>query len=232
MPLTVSAVLFDFDHTLAIAHHVEETVLQVLACKYRVPVPSLDELSQSLQRFRHGEETLDAMLDGVLGGAVPGASVEGEFKTESLRLLPSLLHPMPGLNAMLCDLVAMRVPIAILTNGWTELQRAKAAMIGFPGPVYSSEEIDAWKPDPLAFSYATSAMRVSPATALYVGDSPPTDVAGAKSAGMLAAWADLEHTAYPKDVVAPDLTIKALDELPPLICCAPKQVGDFAPGKR
>jgi HAD superfamily hydrolase (TIGR01549 family) len=229
VPLTVSAVLFDFDHTLAIAHHVEETVLQNLARKYGVPVPGVVELSQSLQRFRHGEETLDEMLDGVLGNAIPGASVESEFRTESLRLLPERLRPMPGLNDMLGRLVAMRVPIAILTNGWTELQRAKAAMIGFPGPVYSSEEIDAWKPDPLAFSYATSAMRVLPATALYVGDSPPTDIVGAKAAGMLAAWADLEHAAYPKGIVAPDLTIKALDELPSLIRSAPKQVGDFAP---
>ena len=45
----------------------------------------------------------------------------------------------------------------------------------------------------------------------------PLRRAGAKGAGMLAVWANLDGMSYPRDVTPPDFTIAALAELPPLV---------------
>ncbi|HXW76435.1 MAG TPA: HAD family hydrolase [Candidatus Eremiobacteraceae bacterium] len=213
----IDAVLFDFDHTLGIAHLVEEHVLQRLSGKYGLPVPSVEAMSAALNRFRAGQETLDEMLDGVFGSVMPGAAIEAEYKRDTLRALPSALVPMPGVAEMLEAFRDRSTPIAILTNGWTEYQMAKAAMIGFPGPVYASEEIGLWKPDKRAFCYAVDGLGAVPATTLFVGDTPQSDVAGAKAAGLQAAWADFEGKRYPDDVVRPDFVIHALTELPAIV---------------
>jgi len=53
---------------------------------------------------------------------------------------------------------------------------------------------------------------------MYVGDSPLTDVVGAKNAGMFAVWADLEGQAYPTGVTTPDFAITSLDQIVELAC--------------
>jgi putative hydrolase of the HAD superfamily len=54
--------------------------------------------------------------------------------------------------------------------------------------VLCSEIIGELKPDPLSFGELARRMGLPPEKILYVGNSFPYDVAGAKSAGMGAAW--------------------------------------------
>jgi putative hydrolase of the HAD superfamily len=54
--------------------------------------------------------------------------------------------------------------------------------------VLCSETIGALKPDPLPFAELARSMGLPPEKILYVGNSFPYDVAGAKKAGMKAAW--------------------------------------------
>ncbi|MBV8282575.1 MAG: HAD family hydrolase, partial [Candidatus Eremiobacteraeota bacterium] len=76
-----------------------------------------------------------------------------------------------------------------------------------------------------AFATALTRFKMDAATTVYVGDNPRVDVAGAKAAGMLTAWADLENSRFPDDVEPPDLVIHRLPELPELIDQPPSTAG-------
>lgn len=205
--------LFDFDHTLGIDHRLEETVLLELS-RRSCPQPLTGEqIAAALSSFRRGAMSLALMLRTAFTDCACGDEIVELYRSLALELLPARLEPMPGATGTVAALRASGLAVAILSNGWTELQLAKAAGIGFDGPVYVSESIGAWKPDVRAFEIATQGLDVSPERSMYVGDSPLTDVAGAKNAGMIAVWADLEGQAYPDEAIAPDYAITSLEEL-------------------
>jgi HAD superfamily hydrolase (TIGR01509 family) len=213
MAARIVAVFFDFDHTLGVDHRLEERVLRLLAERHCLSVPSDDDIATALAQFRTGVVSLGTMLTDAFSRWGYNGQVLDEYKAEALRMLPESLVPMPGATQTVTELERADLVVAILSNGWTELQHAKASLIGFEGPVFASEEIGAWKPGRRAFEIAADRTGVALTQSLYIGDSPETDVAGAKNAGMFAAWANLEDGTYPADAVAPDFTVSALEEL-------------------
>jgi len=87
---------------------------------------------------------------------------------------------------------AQRCPVGILTNGFSEIQRAKLKR--FPEiatvskSIIISEEIGYLKPNPLLFEHAAREAGVAPSSILYVGDSLRSDVEGGTQAGWKVAW--------------------------------------------
>ena len=213
MAPSISAVLFDFDHTLGVDNRLEERVLRIIADRHCLKPPDDAAVASALRRFRSEDVKLATMLRDAFSSWGYTGDVVPEYKAECLRLLPESLTPMPGAAQTLRALAERGLTVAILTNGWSELQRAKAAAIGFAGPVIVSEEIDAWKPERRAFEIACGQLDVRAARSMYVGDSPTTDVAGSKNAGMIALWARLEEQTYPDDVVKPDYTVTRLEDV-------------------
>jgi FMN phosphatase YigB (HAD superfamily) len=213
--------MFDFDHTLGVDNKLEEEVLAGLAGAYGTSDPDAAAVRAVLERYRYEPVPLEVAIgDGLRAWGCPPealATAVADFRQRCLALAPLRVRALPGADEMLRELGGRDISLGILSNGWTELQHLKAELVGFLGPVLASEEIDVWKPDIKAFTIALSRFKMDPATTIYVGDNPRVDVGGAKAAGMLAAWADLEDTAYPPDVVAPDLTIRRLPELPALL---------------
>jgi HAD superfamily hydrolase (TIGR01509 family) len=217
----IQAVMFDFDHTLGIDNKLEEVVLRELAASYCSTQPDDDAVRHVLVRFRSGSAPVDeAVADGLNAWGCRERNLSHAvkaFRARSLALAPERVRPMPGARETLRDLAARRVPLGMLSNGWTQLQHLKAWLINFPGPVLASEEIGAWKPDARAFEIALSRFSMQARTTVYVGDEPRVDIAGAQAAGMIAAWADLEGKVYPADVPPPDFTITALPKIVALI---------------
>ena len=209
----IEAVLFDFDHTLGIDNKLEETVLFDLTARYCVAPLSAEDIAAALSRFRRGLEPLGEMLRRAFEGCACGQEVLAEYKAAALALIPERLEAMPGAVRTTAALEARGLAVAILSNGWTDLQVAKAGAIGFEGRVFVSESIGAWKPDVRAFRIAADELGVSLERSIYVGDSPSTDVVGAKGAGMTAVWADLEGQTYPAGLVPPDHAITSLDQV-------------------
>lgn len=189
--------------------------MQDLAVRYGGRRPTDAELAGELHCFRHGECSLGAMLASVMSrtGAHPAADVEPEFRARCLSLVAEVTVPMPDAARLFDELEARGIPNGILTNGWSELQRAKAAAVGYARPVIVSEEIGFWKPDRRAFLSACETLGFDVSSTVYVGDSPESDIAGSKSAGMIACWADLESKRYPKSCVAPDHTVTRLPDV-------------------
>lgn len=88
--------------------------------------------------------------------------------------------------------IADHYPVGVLTNGFTEIQRAKLAQFTDIQErlqaLVISEEVGHLKPHPALFAHAADQAQVAPASILYVGDSFHSDVQGATKAGWQMAW--------------------------------------------
>ncbi len=79
--------------------------------------------------------------------------------------------------------------------------------------VLSSEELRAYKPHASTFRQACVRLGVAPSEAVYVGDSPWADVAGARHAGLRALWLNRHGAAWPGDIEPPSQTVRSLTEV-------------------
>jgi len=215
----IRALLFDFDHTLGTDGKLEERVLRGLAVRYCDRVPTDAEIAAALDAFRSGRVALDTMVEEAVAswGGHGSPLIVQEYRAVAIALVPASVEPMPGARELFALLEARGISHAIFSNGWSALQAAKAAAVGYPGRVITSEEVGAWKPEAVAFQRGAVRAGFETQTTLYVGDSPVIDIAGAKGAGMHAAWADLEGQAYPAGVVAPDCVITRLPDVVDLV---------------
>ena len=83
--------------------------------------------------------------------------------------------------------IAAKLPIVILTNGITSVQRSRLAcspLRDIVSDVVISEEVGAAKPDPRIFGIALDRLGICPDEALMIGDSITSDVIGANRAGV------------------------------------------------
>ena len=125
----------------------------------------------------------------------------------------SALHLYPDAEAWLARR-DRATPTALVTNGLSTIQRRKILKFRldrhFP-VIFVAGEFGASKPDPSILLAAAAALGAPPAACLMVGDSPERDVAGARAAGMKAAWvnrpkAPLDAAPPTPDLEWPDLS--------------------------
>ncbi|MBI3912451.1 MAG: HAD family hydrolase [Armatimonadetes bacterium] len=106
----------------------------------------------------------------------------------------------PEVPAVL-DAVTAAWPGAILTNGFTDVQREKIAAVGLgrwlPTAIISAE-VGAWKPQPEAFAVALRAIGCRPEEAVMVGDSWKHDIAGAAPLGLRTVWVNRRGAPPPR----------------------------------
>ena len=88
----------------------------------------------------------------------------------------------------------------------------------------SSEDAQAYKPDPRIFTRFLQEMNVAPEAVLYVGDAPYDDAHGAKLAGMQTVLIQRTQdtpgrTPPPEDgtLLPPDHIVSDLTEIPALL---------------
>lgn len=101
-------------------------------------------------------------------------------------------------------------PIGIITNGPTEVQRAKFHLLGLEGTidfVLISEEFGAAKPDPSIYHAAVDRLGVGPEDVVFVGDTAEFDMAGAHAAGLRTIWIDAGSREWPGPGRTPDRTV-------------------------
>lgn len=88
--------------------------------------------------------------------------------------------------------IAARMPVAIVTNGITQVQRARfsrSPLMECVSAMVISQEQGVDKPDPRLLYIALEKLGgVGPESALMVGDSLTSDIAAANNAGVDACW--------------------------------------------
>jgi putative hydrolase of the HAD superfamily len=121
---------------------------------------------------------------------------------------------VPGAIALATALKQAGVAFVIVTNNVTREQQLKLERCGllpFVDALITSEDVGVTKPDARIFDAALAAARATPAEAVMLGDSWPTDVAGARASGLRAVWLNRAGAAAPDTTVA---EIRSLEPLP------------------
>jgi len=216
---TVTAVAFDFDHTLGVDNGLEIKAYQQLAEQLGAPLgetpaarATIDDI---LKRFRAAAITLDAAVDEFCAFAgLASSGAPARYREICYGLVDELVTPVDGAPQLIDALHARGIRTAILTNGWSPLQQKKIARaLDYAGPVLVSDLLGVLKPAPAAFDRLMETLNVPREQVWFVGDNPTTDVGGARDAGITAIWFDWEGLTYPADVPAPDRRIATLHEL-------------------
>ena len=115
--------------------------------------------------------------------------------------------------------IQQRKQVGLITNGPSKIQRDKLLWLDiahrFPLILISEEEAIA-KPDPEIFHRALQLAGTQPDAAMYVGNDPRVDIAGAQAAGLTSIWINRDGRPWPGGE-RPDYEITNLRELLPLL---------------
>lgn len=118
------------------------------------------------------------------------------------------------------ECLSKRVPIYIVTNGISDVQRGRLAcstIKPFITDIIISEEIGISKPDPHFFTIALErAGNPAPAEVLVVGDSLSSDILGANRAQIDSCWFNPDQL-HNNTLSKPTYEIRALSELDALL---------------
>ena len=102
-------------------------------------------------------------------------------------------------NTPLLELLAARYRLGVVSNFYGNLRAVclETGVARLLGAMVDSTAVGATKPDPRIFRAALDTLGVAPAHAVFVGDSLPRDMAGARDLGMPHIWLAPEPGARP-----------------------------------
>jgi putative hydrolase of the HAD superfamily len=186
-----TAVLFDLDDTLyperRFALSGYAAIADRLATETGIPSGVLFRFLVHRFRERGREGLLQALCAAY---ALPAGEVPR--LVEIIRSHPPRLRLPRLATDVLRALRAQGHRLAVLTNGLPSVQRAKVAALGV-GPlvdavVFAQEHAPDGKPARVCFAAALGRLGVAPTHAVFVGDHPDKDIAGAAAAGLRPIW--------------------------------------------
>jgi YjjG family noncanonical pyrimidine nucleotidase len=134
-----------------------------------------------------------------------------------LELLAEQAILIPGAEQAIAACRERGLKLGLATNGFSAVQRGRLSRsplrAAFDG-IFISEEMGSQKPDRAYFEACLAALGASADEALFVGDSPEADIAGAAGAGMRSVWINAEGRAYPPALPKPSGELSSIGEFP------------------
>ena len=213
----ILAIFFDLDGTLidrAEAHR--RYCLDLMAQRPDAFPPGrsqadLEALHRRGRRARVGSPRIRSPGRRVVPEPGPGRGGNRQGPRRPARRVRRADSEVVGLLAAL----TRRYRMAVVTNGSGRVQRAKLARLGLGAGTpraFVSGELGVAKPDPAPFRAALAWAGCRPEEALFVGDDPGRDIAGASGVGMATCWVSAGR-AYPAGFPRPGLTIRGVADL-------------------
>jgi putative hydrolase of the HAD superfamily len=181
-----------------------------------------DEARHKAWRSRLAEAreavVVEAFAELAAAGAV-GLTPEAarRFSDAFHALRASRIAPFPDALDAVDKLRAAGVKLALITNGPTEVQRAKIERFDLArrfDHIQVEGECGFGKPEPQAYQHALDALGVASHEAWIVGDNLEWEVAAPQRLGLYAVWCDGYGVGLPAGgTVIPDRIIRSLAEL-------------------
>jgi putative hydrolase of the HAD superfamily len=215
----VKAVFFDLDGTL----YDRDLLVQKLAGEqfhaFRDQFPAIDK-----QQFAQRIVALDDHGNGDKAELYKRLAVEWNLSTEVSERMHShfwqvykhYCRPFEDAHSTLHALQSYGIKLGVITNGQTRWQQQKLDALGIASlfdTVLISETEGVRKPDRVVFERALDRVRVQAGDAVFIGDNPETDIAGAQSVGMIPVW---KHVPYWPMNIEGVRTVRRLSELLPI----------------
>ena len=123
-----------------------------------------------------------------------------DLNSAFLAAMAEICTPLDGAVALLGALNG-KAKLGIITNGFTELQRARLVRTGLGNHfdvLVISEEVGVAKPHRGIFEHALSMMgQPSGSDVLMVGDNPDSDILGGLNAGLDTCWLNVDNRLPP-----------------------------------
>lgn len=182
--MSIVAVGFDLDYTLAVPDRDRATLLDEATARVDAPALSREDYLKAHRDHLAGE-TRAPIFEELLEPHPTDASAD-DLARAYRETVNEALVPVEGAEQLLVGLrEAYRV--GLLTNGPSVAQREKLSTLGWTDSfdaVVISGDLEAGKPDPRAFEALLNALRSGPEETVYVGDEAEADVGGAVRAGL------------------------------------------------
>lgn len=150
-----------------------------------------------------------------LSKRLPEANLSADAIWDDYRGRLAELVPRDERVLDLVDRLQGHYRLAIVSNGFGDIQRRKLGAAGLVDrfdDVFISGELGSEKPDGRIFLHALEQLGNAPEQALFVGDNPQHDIAGATNVGIATCWIAAGRS-YPADLPSPDLTIQDVLEI-------------------
>jgi putative hydrolase of the HAD superfamily len=132
-------------------------------------------------------ETVARLVSGVARGL--GLGDDAPIDRVTARFVENALHTLDR-NRSLLTALGQRYRLGLVSNFYGNLAAVcqECRIHDLFEVILDSTDVGWTKPDPRIFLKATEALGLSPAAAVFVGDSLPRDMAGARAAGMPHIW--------------------------------------------
>lgn len=206
-------VAFSLDHAGQPSTGDDDALTEMVAASIAMHPHGVDHFSELFRQFAIGDRAAaERAAAWYRGNRFHGLELFAGSR-EALQAVRSA-HSLPG----------FRRQVGIITNGPTEVQRAKITLLGLDELVdfvLISEEFGAAKPDPSIYHAAVARMGVEHADAVFVGDTAEFDMAGAHAAGIRTVWINAAANDWPGPGRAPDHTVAHIKDLLHLVDSAP-----------
>jgi putative hydrolase of the HAD superfamily len=212
-------ILFDLDNTLTDRRESIANFARQFASDFadRLGEITIEQLERRIQigdgNGYRPKEDMFAELAAMLPWRNP-LTVD-EIREHWYAVSPVCMQPRDGLFDLLNWLKVAGIKIGIITNGRTEVQRATISALCIADrmdTIIISEAAGVRKPDPAIFQLALNESGTEAADALYVGDHPATDAAGATNSGLTGIWLDTGYC-WPGVYSTPQIEITHLNQL-------------------
>lgn len=247
----INAVLFDFDDTLVDWSQRANNDGEIYRCHVSNVYDYLQETTAALpDRDAFFQGYLDAITHAwqeakkTWGGANFAAIWQQTLATFGLYPAPGELdkllqvfdwQPVPGVVLypdtieMLDTLRARGYKLGLVTNSmmpmWMrDIELAAYHLLDYFDARATSGDVGYMKPHPAIYQHVLQQLGVPPQQAVFVGDRPENDIAGANELGFVTVLMSPPHLNHEDTAVQPHFIIKQLRELPPILAALANEV--------
>jgi putative hydrolase of the HAD superfamily len=233
---SLKAVFFDVEGTLWDGQDCARSVMEILLQRFASDLPEADS-AECIRRFNIAlldlprrehlrdarpfsrRQRFEAFLSG-LNVQRAGLCQELSHTYDSVRRLIMRQSLRPDAIRVLAELGRRGLARGAVMNGAPAVQRHLLESLGLEPHlehVVLGQVEGYTKPDARLFRRALELAGVEADEALYVGDSPLTDMLGAARAGVRTAWFDTGRRRMPRAFPEPDFRLTHLSELPSIV---------------
>ena len=184
--MTIRAVAFDLDYTLAIPERDRQALLDEASAAVEGPALSREAYLDAHRR-NLTNRTREPIFEDLLADHDTDASAAALADTYRDAITDALV-PVAGVEALVREL-REEYRVGLLTDGPVRAQRAKLDALGWEDlfdAIVITGSLDAGKPDARTFRAELDALGTTADETVYVGDSAELDVVGARAAGLRA----------------------------------------------